>query len=513
MDKIKKYGIHIVVVLFSSFAILLEGLDKLLLSNNLYRLILTVGLFYICAVIYRSIVGKIIAYVLLFLLTINFSLSLISRMVYNSSFDETQATSILLTNSSEGIGMLGGYITYILISILYFGISILLTRLLASRKSKEKMGKRYAIFLIANIILYGGISVDSFLSIKRGHDKTSRTAKFLYKIPLFNASRFCSAFDLMNETSKILKTKVDYSDIKIEKNNIENIVVIIGESARKDAFSLYGNPIKTSPNIDNRKSNLMLYENAVAPAPYTILAVPMMLSKAIPSDEYSALEVSDNVVNIANYTKQWNTYWVSSQKEIGIHENAISAISYFCNIQEWSTEKYDEYLIPMIKNIVDNITEKKLIIVHTLGSHYPLTDRYPKEFDIFKENKKQHVNEYYNSVYYTDYVIEQIIKEIEKTPSILIYASDHGQIDNKTMFTHSLAKKGLDVPFFVWHSDLVEEKYKITTNINTPTSTTELYEVIKYYMGVTNHKKPNNEELKVLSGDMKVHYYGDLKDE
>lgn len=513
----KKYGVHLLIILLSLIPIMLnEGFETILFINNVYRLVFAIGLFYLGAVIYRFFVGKIVAFGLLLLLTLNFSLSLIARMVYNTNFDETQATSILLTNSSEGLGMLKGYISYIILSILYFFVSVYLLLVLVRRNREGTMAKKYLVFVAVNLILYSVLALDSFVvkGDKKKFNKSSNTTKFLQKMAFYNSARFQTAVNFMEETKKILDTKVDYSDVQTEDNNIKNIVVIIGESARKDAFSLYGNPLETSPNIVKRINNLMIYENAVAPASYTILSVPMMLSKAIPSDDYSALEVSDNVVNLANYTGIWNTYWFSSHEKIGIHVNAISAFADFAKTREWNSDKYDQYLVPMVRQAVSDTARKRLIFVHTIGSHYPLTDRYPKEFDVFKQDKKQYVNEYYNSIHYTDYVIEQIIKEIEVTPSVLIYVSDHAQTDNKTMFTHSLTKKGLDVPFFIWHSNSVEEKYKIRTPVKTSVSTTELYEVIKKYMGIkTDGRKQKNTDLKVLSGDMKMYYYKDLKEE
>lgn len=167
----------------------------------------------------------------------------------------------------------------------------------------------------------------------------------------------------------------------------------------------------------------------------------------------------------------------------------------------------------MIKEVLKTNKDKNLFLLHTVGSHYPLNKRYPAQFNVFNISDKKYINEYNNSIYYTDYVIEGIIKEIETTPSILIYVSDHAQIDNGSEFVHSFTKKGLEVPFFIWHSDSVDEKFKITDRLEGPISTTELYEIIKKYLGVTTEIiKDSNSELKVISGDFKVNYYDNLND-
>jgi len=513
----KNHLTHVLLIFMSLLPILInEGFETILFINNFYRLLLTLGVLYSCVIMYKYTIGRIFTYILVLLLTLNFSLSLVSRVIYKSNFDETQATSILLSNSSESLGMLQGYLPYILISILYFVVLVSLIQRISKQSFSVKQQKGLSVFVIVNFILLNFLALDSYVlkGEKRKFNKSSNTTKFLQKIPLYNSARFVTALNFMDEAKAIHTSKVDYSDLKVELNNIENIVVVIGESARKDVFSLYGATTKTSPNLDKRKGNMMIFENAIAPASYTILAVPMLLSKAVPSDNYSPLEVSDNIVNMANHTYQWNTYWFSSHEKIGIHVNAISAIADFAKTRDWNENKYDEYLVPMLRESINDSAHKRLIFLHTIGSHYPLTDRYPKEFDVFKSFEKQYYNEYYNSIYYTDYVIEQVIKEIENTPSILIYVSDHAQTDNKTMFTHSLTKKGVEVPFFIWYSDSVEDKFKITTTVSERISTTEVYEIIKRYLGVkTSNRKAENKDLKVLSGDMKLYTYDELEEQ
>lgn len=100
---IQRYGIHIVIVLFSFIPIIIsEGIETFFLIKHLYKVFFTIGLYYLCFFMYRFFIGKIISGLLIVLLTLNLSASLIARFVYSSKFDGTQATNILLTNNSEG---------------------------------------------------------------------------------------------------------------------------------------------------------------------------------------------------------------------------------------------------------------------------------------------------------------------------------------------------------------------------------------------------------------------------
>jgi glucan phosphoethanolaminetransferase (alkaline phosphatase superfamily) len=510
---LKKYYLVILALVLSFATILInEETKQYLMVNNIYRVILTVGMFYLGVLIYRYLIGKILIYLLFAGLSINFFASLVARFAYNSRFDETQATSVLLTNSNEASGMLFGYISYVLITVLFFGLCVfVLKKLLPHREHSAKTVKY---FVGATMLLYT-VFVVEYVATKDVHkwDKSSSLAKFLNKTPLFNSARIVEALKFMEETKQITHTKVDYSDLIFSENNLENIVVILGESARRENLSLYKYPWKTTPYIDQRESNLLIYENAVAPAAYTILAVPLMLSKATPSDDYSPKIISDNVINIANHTQEWKTYWFSSQEKIGVHTNAISAIASQSKVNAWNPKGLDEELLPYFNESIADNSQKRLIFLHLNGSHYPFKSRYPKEFEVFDKHANPEFNEYNNSIYYTDFVIEQIIKKLENTRSIVIYVSDHGLSVSKNTYLHSFTKKGLDVPFFIWHSDLVSEDFKKTGRIKDEISTTELYEILKDYMGVkTSMAKERNWELKAFSGEKKISLYKDLKD-
>lgn len=436
---------------------------------------------------------------------------MVARFIYDSKFDGTQALSVIQTNTVEGFGMAKTYGLYIVLAIVYFVVSYYLVKAISNKFRSKKASKTVVYFLIACGLLFVGLALDGFVirDSRANFNHYGAEIKFFKKIPFFNTASFYEAFDLMREADGLKDIEVDYSHLSYAKNNLKNIIVVVGESAQKDAFSLYGNPTITTPNMERRRNNLRIYEQAVAPASYTVLAVPLMLSKAMPSKEYSPKMVSDNIIGLANSLEDWDTHWYSTQDKVSLYVNTISAMANQAKYSEWDTNKPDGNLLPMVKKAL-NSDRKNLIVLHTYGSHIPLEKRYPAEFAVIK-GQKQYVNEYYNTIYYTDYVLEQLIKEIEDTPSILIYVSDHGQRDNGKKFVHSLTQKGLDVPFFIWHSDEVDEEFKLADTISTPFSTTNLYEIIKSYLGVSPVEKDSNESLKVLGGDLQLFHYKELE--
>lgn len=508
----RKYGILCLIILFCILpTVVNQGFIGLRQINSLYRIFFTVGIFYLGAVLYRYFIGKVIVFLLFLLLTLNFFASLVARYVYDSKFDGTQAVSVIQTNTIEGIGMMKTYGFYIALGVLFFGFGIYLVKVLSKRIRIQRKSKAVVYFLIANVLLFVGLTLDGFVlrESRSNFNYYGAEIKYFKKMPVFNVASFYEAFGFMREAKGVVGIEVDYSDLKYKENNLKNIVLILGESAQKDAFSLYGNTTKTTPNIEKRLDNLLVYDQAVAPASYTVLAVPLMLSKALPSEEYDPQMVADNIISLTNSLGDWDTHWYSTQDKVSLYVSTISAMANQAKFSQWETNEPDGSLVPMLKSAIEN-ERKNLVVLHTYGSHIPLKKRYTSEFGVFKDHK-EYINEYYNTILYTDNVIEQVIQAVENTPSIVIYVSDHGQRDNGKKFVHSLTQKGLDVPFIIWHSDEVDEQYKITDRVATPISTTNLYEIIKNYLGIIDsQQKDSNDDLKVLGGDLKLFYYNNL---
>jgi glucan phosphoethanolaminetransferase (alkaline phosphatase superfamily) len=78
---------------------------------------------------------------------------------------------------------------------------------------------------------------------------------------------------------------------------------------------------------------------------------------------------------------------------------------------------------------------------------------------------------------------------------------------------HSPTKKALEVPFFIWHSDSVNENFKKSGRTEIPISTTNLYNILMDYMGIEGIEyKDENAELNILKPNFKVAKYKDLEE-
>ncbi|MDD3772234.1 MAG: sulfatase-like hydrolase/transferase [Weeksellaceae bacterium] len=510
---LKGSRIYIFIILFSMLDVFINEAEYIFEEINFwYRILLTIGLFFSAVFFSKYWVGKIISILLFLLLTVNFSASFIARSIYKTKFDQTQAANILLTNSNEASGMLSGYVFQLIMSALYFFIAVFLLYALLI-KSKEKKHKRIAI-IISGITVLLAIALSFDYMSKQGkfmRKWNSNFSRILNKTPYFNFAMLNETRYFLKETEQIKAIKVEYPYLCTNDNTIENLIIVIGESARRDALSLYGNPIPTTPNADKRKNQMLIYENAIAPSAYTILCVPYMLSRALPEEKVNASLYADNLIHLAN-EGNWSTYWFSSQEQNGYYANAITAIASMADEQKWHNKIYDEYLIPLLEESLKDTNKKRLIFLHLSGSHGPAARNFPRDFKKVTSGEGKVIDDYYNSIAYTDYVLEEVVKLMEDQPSIMIYLSDHGQSRSNHDFHHSFTQKGLQVPFYIWHSDKVSEKFKQNGTISEMVSTSDFYEIVKFYLGIeTRSSKALNSDFKVLSGERKVLNYNEIE--
>ena len=267
-----------------------------------------------------------------------------------------------------------------------------------------------------------------------------------------------------------------------ERRNVEGIifdntqtinkgiyVLVIGESQTKTHMSAYGYDKQTTPWLDSMEQdkNFIKFTNVYGCHTQTA----QVLSYALTSkNQYNSFPVY-NSVSILDIAKALdiNTVWLSNQNRFCLYDNIVSVISDSAQQQKWinrsfegknknndtETIFYDIALVDALKQIT--IYDDMLIIIHLMGNHTVYKDRYPKEFDIFKDEQNNKIAEYDNSILYNDYVVENIFKTVKDMPNFkaLIYFADHGEAVD-TDFGHDSTRFVLDmtkVPMYIYFSD------------------------------------------------------------
>ena len=507
-DLLKLFLLILLIVLPNVFYffILHEKRVTTVLINNLFLVTLSILLL-------KNSFTKVIGYLLLFVFVINNGLEIFSLVYYKGPFNVGMALSFLGSNSRESLEMSTSYWFVFLIAIIYYSlICVSATAMSKYLSSKLLMVFSFLLMIFPAYLIYKEIGKNRSNTL---YKKTGESDLYFYvkPTPVNTLAPFLEAHHYLDIVEKTSEEDYHYPSFSVQKNNIQNLVVILGESARRDALSLYGSEINTTPFIQKRTSQLLIYNNAVSPGEFTNLALSLILSKQIPSDTFSIEKNNDNIISLANATNIWKTYWVSNQEKTGLYVNLFANINLKSKYQYWTEPgSYDEAIFPLIDTILKDTCQKRLIFIHIMGSHADAGTRYPKTFDKFHSEKEKFKNEYNNSIAYTDYIVDNIINKMEGSSSIVMYLSDHGQIAEDGAYRHSSTKKGFEVPFFIWHSDLVDDKYKKSGEDNNYISTSNIYNMVEDLMGIQGLALKNqNDSLEVMDGSMKPSLYKNLK--
>lgn len=485
------------------FYIYLDEFRTTIFCSNLILMLV------IC-LLYKNKYSRILSITGLLLFVVNNGIAMFNVVYYRDLFNISMALSILSTNSGEALEMLKEYYFIFLLGTAYFALLFCIVR----KQPLKNVNVRLLLIISVLLTILPSYRLHTtFLSTNFGAMSKTKTPDYLMCTPIYSFSPFIEAISFLNQVQYLENLDFNYPDFTTKPNDLENIVVVIGESARKDALSLYGNSYKTTPLIEKRIDNLYVYDHAISASPFTNAAVSLLLSRQLPNSDFKVENNLDNIISLANQSKVWETYWLSTQENLGVYVNLFSVLSYKAKNKKWiHKSKFDEEIVPAYSKALQDSNQKRLIFIHINGSHPIFSKRYPESFEIFKE-KSQNTNEYFNSIYYTDFVLDKLIKKLEKTNSILLYVSDHGLTNKENKLMHSPTKKALEVPFFIWHSDRVNDEFKKSGRTEIPISTTNLYNILMDYMGIEGIEyKGENAELNILKPNFKVVKYKDLED-
>ena len=436
-----------------------------------------------------------IAYLLLLLLSLNFMLSASCFFIYKQGFNVGMTLSILETNVSESLSMVKTLILPIIATIIFYIILLLIftggSKIIDKNFTKNKILIIFSFLWLIFPILF--FIKHKYISNKGGG--------LMVKNAIYHYSDFIAAQVLKKDIDGIINTKVNYNLINTGEQPIENIVVLVGESVRKQNMSLYGYQRETTPNEAAERDNMLLYQNAYSPAAITNMSVPIVLSNIdINNYQKELKKLGDNIVNAANHSG-YNTFWYSTQG--GAH--GITAIATYSKNKKF-LNGYDEAVIPYLKEALKDSSPKKLIVLHINGSHPYACDKYPPKEAVWEGG----IDECYdNSIRYTDKIIGQIFEQLKDKNSVLVYFSDHGQIKENEIYKHGDYREAVQVPYFVWFSPSIKTDKK-GQKIEEPTSITTVYSKVLELMGTKNPKTVDNTG-KYLRLDLNTMKYDDLK--
>lgn len=251
-------------------------------------------------------------------------------------------------------------------------------------------------------------------------------------------------------------------------------IVVAGETARAEDFSLDGYKRLTNPELAKR--NIIYFANTTSCATATKKSLPCMFSnygknKFDPAIA-AATETLPDVLSHAGIKVEW---WENNTSSQGVADRIKIVNFYGRSDPEFCSEGecQDGIMLPELDRFLDNVNEDTVLFIHQLGSHGPAYfKRYPESFrkfrpdcrglDFNKCTQEEIRNAYDNSILYTDYFLASIIDKLDarskQFDGAMIYMSDHGEsLGENGLYLHGMPyalapRQQTEIPFVLWMS-------------------------------------------------------------
>ncbi|CAX61942.1 Putative phosphoethanolamine transferase [Erwinia billingiae Eb661] len=249
------------------------------------------------------------------------------------------------------------------------------------------------------------------------------------------------------------------------------VVFVIGETTRWDHMGILGYDRDTTPKLSKEK-NLVAFRGESCDTA-TKLSLRCMFVREGGTDEGPARTLKEQ--NVFSVLKElgFSSELFAMQSEVWFYNNTNA--DNFAFREQIGSEKEnqgksvdDMLLVPELKKSLDRHPDgKHLVVLHTKGSHYLYSQRYPREFARYQPecmgvddtcSKAMLINAFDNSVLYTDTVLDSVFDQLRDKKAIVFYAADHGESISENMHLHGTPRhmappEQFRVPMIVWASD------------------------------------------------------------
>ena len=429
---------------------------------------------------------------------------------YGIIFDDNMIANSLETNLAESVDLFSfELIAYVILlglmpSYWVYKVQIVKENFLQQLRSKLKT---IVVLLVIFVLITLAFS-KSYTSLIREHKQLH-----LYINPTYYVYAIGKYINLKFETASI-PFKIIAQEALINQTNDKKklIIMVVGETARADRFSLNGYQRITNPLLANE--NVISLSQMYSCGTDTAYSLPCMFSNLGRSDYTHAQGKNmSNVLDIlsrAGVEILWRDNNSSSKgvaDRITYQNFKSKRVNTICDI-----ECRDEGMLVNLQSYVDVQNDKDILIVlHTMGSHGPAYyKRYPDKFKVFtpicKTNQlnecsnEQINNAYDNTIVYTDYFLSKTINFLKSNQSqfktAMFYMSDHGEsLGEHGLYLHGMPyfiapKEQIHVGSILWFGDEFSKDIEIellNKKANTKLSHDGVFHTLLGLMNVETH--------------------------
>lgn len=435
--------------------LIIFGITLLLLLNLVFTLFA-----------FRWVLKPVVAMFLLLSASVSYFADMFGVLV-----DPTMIHNILETDVAEASELL----TWPLVQHLFFYAAVPISLLLFT-KVRYYGWKRETLLrsgvLVGTLVLVAGMAFPYYKEITFFARENRELRMYI------NPTYAIHSLKKVVKTSYFASTEKPFEQVATDAQREDSdpkevILLVIGETARAQSFSLNGYQRDTNPLL--QREDIINFSNVASCGTATAESLPCMFSLQQRS-HYSRREAknSENLLDVLNRTGV-NVIWRDNDSgSKGVADRVIYEDLSHQAVPQICTEDncFDEVLLQGLEAEIASMSGDGLVVLHTKGSHGPsYYKRTPAEFKKFlpecaqdnvQDCSQQDVaNAYDNTIVYTDYVLDKLIKLLKKQDfaTAILYVSDHGEsLGENGIYLHGLPyalapKEQTQVPMFFWASE------------------------------------------------------------
>ena len=252
-------------------------------------------------------------------------------------------------------------------------------------------------------------------------------------------------------------------------------VLVIGESATRFHHSIYGYPRCTSPEMERRRNELLIYDDVISGYAHTVQALRYLLTTEEIANKNDFRYSMFDVFKAAGF----RILFYSNQSRWGKYDTPITLMTTHaderCYLQELQSGAYDDLCLKDLQKHTTELKSPTLLVFHLYGSHGRYYKRTPASEKVFHEKNRcpspyeiddiAEIDEYDNSIRFTDLLLGKILVKLNELqyPAFFLYVSDHGECPEKIHRSpragSSTVPEVYEIPFVLYTNPKYREKY------------------------------------------------------
>ena len=304
----------------------------------------------------------------------------------------------------------------------------------------REFGKRIVVIIVSLITVFTVIllAYGSYISFFRNN----KTVNHLIVPTNFVGAAVKTAYNTYDAHQPLQRIGLDASHQ--HHGNKRLLILVMGETTRAQNWGLNGYQRQTTPELAAMGNQVVNFPQVSSCGTATVVSLPCLFSN-MPRQHYQA--------NLAKHQEglldvlQRSGVAVSWRDNDGGCKGVCDRIRHL-DVRDWAPNLkcnsdgcLDESLLINLHDMITNMPDDAVLVLHTMGSHGPAYyQRYPEVFRRFTPTcdtnqiqqctREQLRNTYDNTVLYTDHILAEIIKLLQNKSglaSAMWYFSDHGE--------------------------------------------------------------------------------------